>query len=413
MSIDLETKNQLDDILIDGLALCMPERTQLESLLKSAKKENKKLRVKLGIDPTNPDLHLGHTVCLQALKKFQKYGHLPILIIGGFTATVGDPSGRNETRPPLTYEQVKQNAKTYLDQVNKILDIKNIEIHNNYDWFKDISLAELLKLAHIVTINQLIAKEAFGKRIDEGNPLYLHELLYPILQGYDSYKIKADIEIGGVDQTFNVLFGRNVQKFYSQPEQLSVFYPLLIGLDGRKKMSKSFGNYIALNDTSDQIYGKTMSIPDELIINYFSLVTDLSVEQISSYKLQLERDKSGKKLDSDKSAKDLKMELGRKLVEQIYNKDKSLQAENNFIKQFKENKIPDEIDNYKLQGDLKITDLMLQSKIVPSKAEAKRLIEGGCVKLESLKINDPNFIITEKHKNSILQVGKRRFIKII
>ena len=202
---------QIDDILRGDLALCKPSVDELKALLEQALSGKKKLRVKLGIDPTNPDLHFGHTVSLHALRKFQQYGHTPVLIIGGYTATVGDPSGRNETRPVLTYEEVEKNSKTYLEQVSKILDLNKIEITNNYDWLSKVSLTELLRLAHIVTVNQLIGKEAFGNRINEGNPLYLHELLYPILQGYDSAVVKADIEIGGVDQTFNVLFGRHVQ----------------------------------------------------------------------------------------------------------------------------------------------------------------------------------------------------------
>jgi len=380
--------------------------TELEKLLIEAKKENKKLRVKLGIDPTSTDLHLGHTVCLHYLRRFQELGHTPVLIIGGFTAMVGDPSGRNEARPPLTYEQVQSNAKTYLNQVSKILDTSpsNFEVVNNYDWLGKLSSSEILKLAHLVTINQLIGKEAFGNRIDKGEPLYLHEVLYPILQGYDSVAIKADIELGGIDQTYNVLFGRHMQKHFKQKEQLAIFLPLLIGLDGSKKMSKSFGNYIALNDSPGEVFGKSMSIPDELIIHYFKLVSDLKTEQIFNYEEDL---KAGK------NPRDIKMDLAHNLVKQLHSKAAADEAKEGFIKQFQKSEIPDDIEEYKLIEPIKVTDLMFKANLVPSKGEAKRLIDGGGVKLQSVKVDDPNLLITSDHKNAVLQIGKRKFVKII
>ncbi len=378
---------------------------ELAKLYEKAANEKRPLRVKLGIDPTSTDLHLGHTVCLHLLKRFQHHGHKAILIIGGFTAMVGDPSGRNESRPPLSYEEVKRNSETYLKQVSKILDTSSdkLEVCNNYDWLSKITSTELVKLAHIVTINQLIGKEAFGNRIDKGEPLYLHEVLYPILQGYDSVQVKADIEIGGIDQTFNVLFGRHVQKHFNQEPQLVVLNPLLIGLDGTKKMSKTFNNYIALNDPPEQIFGKAMSIPDELILGYFN-VTDSSVEEVNKFK---------KALDSGENPRDIKMILASKLVSQFCGESVAKNAQDAFIKQFQKNEIPENIDEYKLGESLKITDLMLQAKLVPSKGEAKRLIEGGGVKLQSIKIEDPNFLVTSQNKNSILQIGKRKFVRII
>ncbi len=377
--------------------------TELEKLYKKAAAEKRQLRVKLGIDPTSTDLHLGHTVCLHLLRRFQIHGHKPVLIIGGFTAMVGDPSGRNEARPPLTHNQVQENAKTYLEQVGKIVDIKNVEVVNNYDWLSKINSTEFIKLAHLVTINQLIGKEAFGTRIENGEPLYLHEVLYPILQGYDSYAVKADIEIGGTDQTFNVLFGRHIQKYFGQEPQLVILNPLLIGLDGKRKMSKSFNNYIALKDSSNEIFGKAMSIPDELILSYFN-VTDTNTEEITNFTHEL---KSGK------NPRDIKMELAYKLVKLLYNNSDAESAKANFIKQFQKNEIPDIMDEYKLNESLKITDLIFQTKLAPSKTEAKRLIEGGGVKLKSEKIDDPNFLVTIEHKNSVLQIGKRKFIRII
>lgn len=398
-------KTKVSELITDKTQLFLPGGpSELIRLYDKASVEKRQLRVKLGIDPTSTDLHLGHTVCLHMLRKFQQHGHKPVLIIGGFTAMVGDPSGRNEARPPLTYKQIQENAKTYLEQVGKILDLKNIEVVNNHDWLSKISSTDFIKLAHLVTVNQLIGKEAFGARIENKEPLYLHEVLYPILQGYDSYFVKADIEIGGTDQTFNVLFGRDVQKYFNQIPQLVILNPLLIGLDGKRKMSKSFNNYIALKDSPDEIFGKAMSIPDDLIIHYFSLVTDASIEEITNFK---------KELESGKNPRDVKMELAHGLVKSLYNTNKAEEAKGNFVKQFQKNEIPENIDEYKLNELLKITDLMYLSKIVSSKAEAKRLIEGGGVKLKSEKINDPNFLVTADHKNSVLQIGKRKFIRII
>ena len=376
---------------------------EVEKLYQKSASKKRQLRVKLGIDPTSTELHLGHTVCLHLLRRFQQHGHKPVLIIGGFTAMVGDPSGRNEARPPLTYEQVQENAKTYLEQVSKILDLKNVEIVNNYDWLSKITATEFIKLAHLITVNQLIGKEAFGSRIENGEPLYLHEVLYPILQGYDSYVVKADIEIGGIDQTFNVLFGRYVQKHFGQEPQLVILNPLLIGLDGKKKMSKSFNNYIALKDSPNEIFGKAMSIPDELILSYFN-ITDISTEEITNF---------ANELKSGKNPRDIKMELAYKLVKFLHNSSDAENAKANFIRQFQKNEIPEDLNEYNLNEPLKITDLMHISKLVSSKTEAKRLIEGGGVKLKSRKIDDPNFLVTTEYKNSVLQIGKRKFIKII
>lgn len=406
-----EINVQADDVLRGTLASCKPSSNELKTLFEQAFLGKKKLRVKLGIDPTNPDLHFGHTVCLHALRKFQQKGHTPVLIIGGYTATVGDPSGRNETRPVLTYAEVEKNAKTYLTQVGKFLDLNKTEVCNNYDWFSKFKLSELLELAHTVTVNQLVAKEAFGSRLEEGNPLYLHEVLYPLLQGYDSVQVKADIEIGGLDQTFNILFGRHVQKHFSQKEQLAIFYPLLVGLEGVRKMSKSFLNYIALNDSPDDIYGKSMSINDDLIIQYFSLITDISMDEIRYFAKELDSYQNSR--HSKITAKELKMKLAKNLVSQIYGDEIAVSAEQNFIAQFKENKIPEMVNEFPLPSPVKIVDLLFLSKMVPSKTEAKKLIQNGGVKLSSEKVLDPNLLITEKHKNSIVQIGKRKFVKIV
>ena len=396
---------QTEQLISSQQAIVLPGgKTELASLLYKANQSKKQLRIKLGVDPTNIDLHLGHTVCFQLLKRFLELGHKPVLIIGGFTAAVGDPSGQNDARPPLNYEQVQANSKTYLIQIGKILDTNKIEIVNNYDWLSKLTSSDLVRLSHLVTVNQLIDKEAFGVRISSAQPLYLHEVLYPILQGYDSYFVKADIEIGGIDQTYNVLFGRRIQKHFGQNEQLVILLPLLIGLDGTKKMSKTFKNYIALNDEPNEIFGKSMSIPDELIIHYFSLATDMPTEDIKTYEQDL---KNGK------NPKDIKMTLAHKLVLQLYDKPIADNARENFIKQFKLNEIPENIEQFPLKESITITDLMCAAKMVPSKAEAKRLIQGGGVKLKSDKVNDPNYLVTQNDKNSVLQIGKRKFVRIV
>ena len=396
---------QAHELTASTEAVVLPNgKIELAKLLYESNQSKKQLRVKLGIDPTNIDLHLGHTVCFHLLRKFLELGHKPVLIIGGFTATVGDPSGQNEARKPLSYEQVQANSKSYLEQISKVLDINKIEVVNNYDWLSKLTSSEVIKLSHLVTVNQLIDKEAFGVRISSGQPLYLHEVLYPILQGYDSCIVKADIEIGGIDQTYNVLFGRRIQKHFGQNEQLVVLLPLLIGLDGKKKMSKTFKNYIALNDDPNDVYGRAMSIPDELIIHYFSLVTDTSLKDIKSYEQEMR---------SGKNPKDIKMLLAHKLVMQLYESEVADSAKENFIKQFKLNEIPGDVNEFSLKESITITDLMYAAKMVPSKSEAKRLIQGGGVKLKSDRVNDPNFLITNIHKNSVLQIGKRKFIKIV
>jgi len=378
--------------------------TELANLYYEADKEKRQLRIKLGIYPTSTDLHLGHTVCLYLLRRFQEHGHKVVLIIGGFTAMVGDPSGRNEARPPLTKEDVENNSKTYLEQVEKILSTekKLFEVVNNYDWLSKLGLKDILELAHLVTVNQLIGKEAFGNRIENKEPLYLHEVLYPILQGYDSVQVKADIEIGGIDQTFNVLFGRHVQKHFKQKPQLVILNPLLIGLDGKKKMSKTFNNYISLTDPPNEIFGKAMSIPDDLILSYMNL-TDTQVKEMHSF---------SKQLQDGVNPRDIKLELAFRLVQQLHNLSEAEKAKKNFITQFQKNEIPDDIELYCLQEPMKIIDVMHKANLVPSKSEAKRLIDGGGVKLNSVKISDPNYVIEEKHKGVVLQIGKRKFVRI-
>lgn len=392
------------ELLMQGVEELKPGgKKALVDLLKKAKEEKRQLRVKLGIDPTSSDLHLGHMVCIQKLKQFQELGHLPILLIGGYTAQVGDPSGRNEMRPPLSAEDVDKYAKTYLDQVARVLDLSKVEVVNNADWFNKFTMTDMVKLASRATINQMIAKDAFGKRLDAGQPLYTHEILYPLLQGYDSVEIKADVELGGTDQLFNLMVGRDLQRAYGQEAQLAMTMPLLVGLDGVKKMSKTSQNYIALNDSPQDIFGKTMSIPDELIINYFILAAQASPEEVSEIK---------SRIDSGENPRDIKDTLAQKIVSIYYSEKDAKQASENFVNLFKKKEIPDDIPEFKLNGDNKLADVMVAAGLCETKGEAKRLIQGGGVKLDGEKLCDPQQEISVAD-SAVLQAGKRKFAKLV
>lgn len=372
--------------------------------LVSKLKLNRPLRVKLGIDPTSPDLHLGHTVCLQLLRRFQDLGHTPVLIIGGFTAQLGDPTGRNEARPPLTPEQVEINSQTYLDQVRKILDMSRAEIVNNNDWFKNFALDKVLKLFSTVTVNQLIAKEAFGERLDKGFPLYMHEIVYPILQGYDSVQIKADIEIGGQDQRFNVLAGRDLQKYHSQDAQIVMLAPLLVGLDGKKKMSKSVGNYIGISEDPKDIYGKTMSLPDALLLDWYSLVLSLSSNEFESIK---------KRLDEGENPRDLKMQLAREIIKLYYSEEAAQSAEQDFISKFQKREIPTEMSEFSdFDDETSLAQILFATNMTSSVSEAKRKIKEGAVKIDGEKVISLELKGIELKDDCVIQLGKRNFIKI-
>ena len=300
---------QAAEELARGAEILPDSLNALAKRLQKSKNEKKPLRIKLGIDPTFKDIHLGHSVVLQKLKQFQEYGHQVVIIIGGFTARIGDPSGRDTTRPSLSDEEVETNAQTYLEQVGLVLDLSKTEITNNADWLKPLDLNAIIKLASSITVNQLLAKEAFGNRLEKQLPISLHELFYPILQGYDSVAVKADIEFGGTDQRFNVLQGREVQLFHGMEPQLVMLMPLLEGTDGEKKMSKSYGNYIALKDPPADMFGKCMRIPDNLIIKYFTLVTSLTSKEISTIKASLSQ---------GANPKDAKLHLAKQMVSQYY-----------------------------------------------------------------------------------------------
>ena len=367
-------------------------------------KENRPLRVKLGVDPSRPDLHLGHLVVLRKLREFQDMGHTVVLIIGDFTARIGDPSGRSQIRPMLSAEEVKENAKTYSEQAFKVLDEEKTELRYNSEWLETLNFEDVIRLTAKFTVARMIERDDFAKRLKAGEPLSVSELLYPIAQAYDSVMINADVELGGTDQLFNLLVGRKLQQDFGQKPQIVMTMPLIEGTDGHLKMSKSYDNYIAFNDQPDEMYGKLMSIPDDLILKYMRLLTDISDEEIEEYRIKME----GKEINP----RDVKMKLAREIVSFFYGETEAEKAQENFIRVFRERKLPREMQEITVNVSKKsIVDLLFESKIVSSRSEAKRLITQGGVRINGEKIIDP-FAELEIKNGMVLQVGKRRFFKI-
>jgi tyrosyl-tRNA synthetase len=377
-------------------------------------KTGQPLRVKLGLDPTRPDLHLGHTVVLRKLRAFQDLGHQAILIIGDATAMVGDPSGKSQTRPPLTEAEVQANAATYLEQASKVIDVDKAEIVRNSSWLSPLTLGDFLKLAAKVTVAQILTREDFHKRYNEGRPIALHEMFYPLMQAYDSVMINADIELGGTDQRFNNLLGRELQLAYglpdSQPEpQMVLLMPLLEGTDGKVKMSKSYPEHcINLTDAPGEMFGKMMSMPDILIQRYEMLLTPMQPEQLTE---------QARLMDSGQlNPRDVKVELAKWLITTYYGREAAFQAEADFVARFRDNQLPDDMPEVTLPvgTSLPLTALMADFELAPSKAEARRLIQGGGVRINQHKVADPDtiFEVIPQDGPWVLQVGKRRFLKI-
>ncbi len=373
--------------------------------LGEALNSGKKLRVKLGIDPTKPDLHLGHAVILRKLREFQNLGHRIILIIGDFTATIGDPSGRSDARKPLTEKEVKLNSKMYLEQVGKILDVRKIEVRHNSEWHKKEGLVSFLKLASAASIQQVLHREDFRKRIEEESDITFLEALYPLLQGYDSVKIKADVELGGTDQKFNLLMGRRVQRFYGMAEQDIMTLPLLEGTDGVRKMSKSYGNYIGLNESADVMFGKIMSVPDELITKYFILCTDVAGEEI----VRTEKEMASGELNP----RDAKARLAFEIVKIYHGEKVAKKAEEEFNEVFREKKLPEDIKEFHFgASEISLIDALLLTELASSKSEARRLIRQGAVRINQEKANDWKGEIDLAAGPVVLQIGNRRFARI-
>ena len=379
---------------------------ELAVKLQHAADTNTPLRIKLGMDPTRPDLHLGHTVVMRKLKEFQKLGHKIVLLVGGATAMIGDPSGKSETRPALTKEQVEENAKTYFAQMSKVIDISQAEVVNNADWLHKLTFTEMLQLAGKVTVAQMMTRDDFAKRYAEGKPIAIHEFFYPLMQAYDSVAIDADIELGGTDQRFNTLLGRDIQAAYGKKyPQLVMMLPLLEGTDGVVKMSKTYPEHcISLTDSAKDMFGKLMSIPDTLITRYYSLLTDVP---------QSELEKMDEQIASNSiNPRDIKMALAHMITEEYHGKEGADKAQEDFINVVSNKGIPDDIENVKIEAEKSILDLLVELSFVQSKGEAKRLIQGGGVKIDGEKISDMGFVV-KPQMDAVLQAGKRKFAKLV
>lgn len=361
------------------------------------------LRVKLGMDPTRPDLHLGHTVVMRKLREFQKLGHTIVLIVGAATAMVGDPSGKSETRPALSLEEVNENAKTYFEQMSKVVDINNAEIVNNADWLHKLTFIETLKLSSQITVAQMLTRDDFAKRMAENKPISVHEFFYPLMQAYDSVAIDSDIELGGTDQRFNVLLGREIQAAYGKKyPQMVILLPLLEGTDGVIKMSKSYPDHcISINENPKDMFGKLMSIPDNLIMRYYTLLTDVPDAELKEIEAQL---KSGA------NPRDIKLKLAYTITEEYCGKEGAEYGKNEFINVVSNKGIPQDIPEVKIELGKNILDLLVELNFVQSRGEAKRLIQGGGVKIGGEKISDISYTIKN---DGVLQAGKRNFVKLV
>jgi tyrosyl-tRNA synthetase len=373
-----------------------------EKLAESAE-TGRQLRIKLGLDPTSPDIHLGHTVVLRKMRQFQDQGHKAVLIIGDYTARIGDPSGQDSTRPMLSPEQIKQNAQTYFDQAGKILDTSEdkLEIQYNSKWLEKLTLTEVIHLAAKKTVAQMLQRDSFKLRLQAEQDVYTHEFLYPLMQGYDSVMVKSDVELGGTDQTFNNLVGRDIQRVYGQSAQIVITMPILVGLDGKEKMSKSKGNYIGVTDEPNDMFGKVMSISDDMMENYFTLLTDVATERIAEL------------TDPDKThPKEAKVLLGRTIVKQFHDESAAHDAAAQFEKVFARGQLPDTIPTVRVPASAcTTTAILVQTVLVPSTSEAKRMIRQSAVRIDGKKIENPNEEITPKD-GMVIQLGKRKVVKI-
>ena len=389
------------ELLVRGAEEIIPKDDFLDKL-----KGKKKLRIKAGFDPTSPDLHLGHTVLLNKMRLFQDLGHEVIFLIGDFTGLVGDPSGVNETRPVLSDNQLKKNAETYKSQVYKILDRDKTEVRFNSEWMNDLHSAEFIRLSSSQTVARMLERDDFAKRYKSQLPISIHEFMYPLLQGFDSVKLEADVELGGTDQKFNLLMGREVQKFYGTPQQAIFTVPLLEGLDGVKKMSKSLNNYIALEDPYEEMFGKIMSISDQLMWRYFDLLSFKSDKEIRSLKLD---EKNGE------NPRNIKFILAEEIVDRFHGEGSGSKAREEFINRFQKGNLPEEVEtiSINIQGsDLNLPRVLKDSGMVQSTSEAMRLIKQGAVKIQGKKVLENDFSMS-KGTAYLVQVGKRKLANIL
>lgn len=401
--MEMSLEKQLD-IIKRGAVEIVPMDELVKKLEKSIEKKLP-LKIKLGLDPSAPDIHLGHTVVLQKLKQFQDLGHEVIIIIGDFTGRIGDPTGKSTTRKQLTEAEININAETYKKQIFRILDPMRTKVVYNSHWLADFKFEDVIRLAAKTTVARILERDDFKKRYEDNLPIGIHEFFYPLMQGYDSVELKADIELGGTDQKFNLLMGRNLQKEYDQEGQIALMMPILEGLDGVMKMSKSLNNYIGVEDSSKEMFGKVMSIKDELIIRYFKLVTQLSNEEIKTMEQEM---------TEGKNPRDYKVKLAKTIIAQYHNIDEAEKAEKEFINIFSKNQIPNEINEFELiledDGNYWIPKLLQLLGLVSSTSDGKRMLDQGGVKINGEKITDNNLKV---ENGMVIQVGKRKFVKII
>lgn len=387
-------KQQIHELLHRGVGEIVVEKH-----LKKQLEAGKKLRIKFGIDPTGFELHLGHAVPLRKLRQFQDAGHHVILLIGDYTAMVGDPTGRNETRPSLTRAEVKKNMRTYVAQASKILDIKKTEIRYNGEWYKNAKADFIMELTGMITAARIMDRADFKKRLKEGSDIHMQELLYPIFQGYDSVALKSDVEIGGMDQKLNMLMGRRLQKKYGQVQQDVMMFPLLVGTDGEKKMSKTYNNYVALLDKPEDMFGKLMGLADDRIVSYFELCTDVSMDEIKEIKSSLKKKST--------NPRDVKMRLAEVIVRMYHSAAAAKKAKAHFVQTFQKKAVPDDIPSAKIAGK-SIIDALVASKLVSSKSEARRVIKQRGVKIDGSVATEEKKV----KKGSVIQKGKRHFVKV-
>lgn len=407
-----EQKGELDrqlSLIERGVAEIVP-RDELVKKLEKSIVTGTPLKIKLGLDPTAPDLHVGHTVVLHKLRQFQELGHTIQLLIGDFTGRIGDPTGKSETRKQLTEEDVKRNAQTYVEQFAKVMDVSQLEVYYNSTWLSPMDFADVVRLAANVTVARMLEREDFSKRYQTGLPISIHEFFYPLMQGYDSVALESDVELGGTDQKFNLLMGRQLQKEYGKEQQVAIMMPILEGLDGVQKMSKSLGNYIGIGEPANEIYGKTMSVPDELMLKYYELVTDISNEDLESLRVGLN--------DGTVHPRDAKMNLAKRFVAMFHGAEAAGEAEENFKRVFQQRALPTDIPEVSISADLLeegkiwIAKLLVELGLTPSTGEARRMVQQGGVKVNEEKVEDLQAQISVEN-GMIVQVGKRKFAKIL
>ncbi|WP_040977573.1 tyrosine--tRNA ligase [Necropsobacter massiliensis] len=372
-----------------------------ESDLIEKLQQNRPLRIKLGADPTAPDIHLGHTVVLNKLRQFQNFGHEVIFLIGDFTATVGDPSGKNATRPPLSREDVLRNAETYKQQIFKILDPQKTRIVFNSDWLGELGTAGMIRLASNYTVARMLERDDFKKRFANNQSIAIHEFIYPLLQGYDSVHLKADVELGGTDQTFNLLIGRELQKADGQKPQVAMTLPLLVGLDGEKKMSKSLGNYIGVSDAPNEMFGKVMSISDQLMWDWYDLLSFRPLTEIARLKQDVAE---------GRNPRDVKILLAKEIIARFHSQAAADEAEQEFINRFQKGAMPDEMPEFTFNGDIALANLLKDAGLVGSTSEAIRMVQQGGVKIDGEKVDDAKLTISAS--TAVYQVGKRKFARV-